>query len=99
MGTFMDLGPYGCMVACGAFFLGSSFLLAVLGLRLEEVKTVRKFRWVQIATLIMLSFGAFLMIGAEEIIFSFALAWVAGTFIGALSMLELGWFFKRKAIA
>lgn len=99
MGVFMNLGPYGCMAACGSFFLGTSVLAAVFTLQTEEIKTLRKYSWVQIATLAMLSFGAFLMIGAEEIVFSFALTWIAGTFLGAFSILELGWFVRRKSLA
>lgn len=96
MGTFMNFGPHGCVVACGSLFLGSSFLIAGLALQLEEIKVLRKYRWIQIATLVSLSLGAFIMIGAEQILISFAAAWVVGTFLGALSALELGWLVKRK---
>lgn len=95
MEVFMNLGYYGCMVACGIFFLGTSFLIAVVTLQPQQIKIIRKHSWVQIVSLISLSLGAFIMLDAQ-IVFGFALAWIIGTLIGAFSVLELGWLVRRK---
>jgi len=97
MGVFMNLGYYGCMIACGIFFLGTSFLIAVITLQSQEIKVLRKHRWVQIVSLASLSLGAFIMLDAQ-IVFGFALAWIIGTFIGAFSVLELGWLVRRRIV-
>ncbi|MBL7664267.1 MAG: hypothetical protein JNM93_03985 [Bacteriovoracaceae bacterium] len=97
MGHFMHFGHFGCMIACGAFFLGSSLLIANFSLKIEEIKIIRKYRWVQIAALISMSLGFFIMLDTE-IVFGFAAAWILGSVIGALSVLELGWYVRRKVI-
>lgn len=94
MMVFMSMGPYPCMFACGAFFVGISALLAGLILRPEEVRVVRRTRVVQFGILSLLSIGVFLCMGAE-IIGSLALAWVLGSVIGGLATLELGWVVRR----
>lgn len=97
MGHFMHLGHIGCMIACGVFFLGASLLMAIIALKTEEIKIIRKYRWVQIAALISMSLGAFIMLDTE-IVFGFASAWILGNVIGALSVLELGWYLRKRVI-
>ncbi len=73
-------------------------LLANIGLKGEEIKVIQQKHWIQISLLVFLSLGTFMMLEVE-IVFGFALAWPLGTFIGAIFMLELGWFVKKMMYA
>lgn len=99
--AFMRLGEVGCMLSCGGLFLGFSALFASLFLRIEEVKVIRKNKYLQVTALGLLSMGGFLFLGAE-LFSSLTLAWLAGTFLAGVSFLELGWmirsFFKRNLV-
>lgn len=95
MQYFMALGEYGCIAACGAFFVGTSLLLAGILLRREEVRALRDHRFLQVSALVFLSLGAFVMIDAD-VVFSLALAWVAGSLVGGIAMLELGYWIRRR---
>jgi hypothetical protein len=90
MGYFMRLGDYGCMVACGSIFLGSSIFVAMLLLRPEEIRVIRGNRLLELGALTLLSLGFFLMIHAEVVI-GFALAWAVGSLLGGLVTLEIAW--------
>lgn len=95
MHYFMVLGPHGCMAACGAFFIGSSLLLGSWILSPDEVRALRRHRWLQVAALVLLSLGALVMADAE-IVLGFALAWILGSWLGGVGMLELGWIMRFK---
>ena len=83
------------MAACGAFFVGVSLLVAALVLNREEVRTLRAHPWLQLAALVFLSLGAFIMADAE-ILLGFALAWVVGSLAGGFAALELGWQLRAR---
>lgn len=89
MRFFTSLGTYGCMAACGAFFVGTSLLVAAFMLNRDELRALKKYRLLQVSAITLLSMGAFIMADAE-ILFWFGLAWVFGSMIGGLAMLELG---------
>jgi hypothetical protein len=95
MHTFMALGPYGCMVACGAFFTSLSLLIAALLLSPEEVRKIRQNRVLTLGTLVLLSMGFFIMTDAD-ILLSLAIAWFSGALIGSILTLELGWFIRIR---
>jgi hypothetical protein len=97
MHYFMALGTYPCMVACGSFFLGSSLLVAALVLRPEEVRQLRQNRLLQMATLALLSMGAFLMLDAR-IGLGIAASWVLGAIAGGLASLEAAWHARRRVL-
>ena len=90
MRHFMIFGAYGCMVACGSFFLGTSLLVAALVLRAEELRVLRSHRLLQLAALASLSLGALIMLDAE-ILLGFAAAWLAGTVMAGAAVVEIGW--------
>lgn len=97
MKYFLHLGTYGCMAACGAFFVGMSLLITALVLRNEEVRKLKENQILGLAALILLSLGAFLMADAE-ILIGFALAWVLGSFVGGVAALEVGWRLKVQHV-
>lgn len=95
---FLFLGSYGCIAACGAFFLGATLLIAALVLRPEDVRVLRRHEFLQMSVVAMLSLGGFVMFEAE-ILFGFALAWFVGSILGGMAMLEAGWFLRRRVLA
>jgi hypothetical protein len=97
MGLLMRFGPTLCMLGCGAIFLGSSALAASLILKPEEIKVVRRLEFLQFALLGALSIGVFAFLG-EEMILTLTLVWLAGSILGALGSLELGWLVRLHFI-
>lgn len=93
MHLFMGLGTYGCLAACGAFFTGTSLLIAGLSLRGEELRKIRENRWLGLGVLTLLSLGFFIMIDAE-LIFGLTLTWFVGAMLGSLGILELTWWLR-----
>jgi hypothetical protein len=91
MGHFMSLGHYGCMIACGFFFVGMSLLFASVILKPYELLVIRKHRFTEIGALTLLSLGFFIMINPSDVVFSFALAWLLGSLAGGTIVLEIGW--------
>lgn len=95
MHAFMFFGTYGCLVACGAFFLGSAFFMAGLILRGEELRLLRRHRWLTATALTALALGFFLMI-STEIVLGLAFAWFIGALLGGTAMLELSWSLRFR---
>ena len=98
MRIFMSLGRYGCLIACGAFFTGSSLLLAATLLKVEEVRVLRKYRVTELGSLALLSLGFFIMRDAE-LFLGLTFSWLFGAWIGSLISLEIGWSLRRRAHA
>ncbi len=74
------LGPAGCMLACGAIFLGSGALLGMLLLRQDEIQRLR-FSFIGTFLLIALfAIFTFIVLGAE-VYFKEGLWWVLGAFM------------------
>lgn len=90
MTYFMELGPYGCLVACGSFFTGVSLLIASLVLRGEEIRRIRQNRLLELGALTLLSLGFFFMLDAQ-FVFGLTLAWFLGAVLGSAAALEMGW--------
>ncbi len=95
MHTFMQFGVVGCMAACGAFFVGTSVLVASLLLLPEEIRVLRQRRALQLGSLTTLSLGAFFMANTT-IVAHLGLIWAAGSVFGGLLTLEAGWLLRRK---
>ena len=97
MTYFMQFGAYGCMLACGSFFVGSSVLVAMIILRSEEIRVIRNHRILELGALSLLSLGFFIMLQAKMILGIF-FAWAVGSFVGGILMLELGWNIRYRLI-
>ena len=95
MAVFMKYGEHVCMLACGGVFLGGSALAASLILRPEEIRTLRRTELFQFFILSLLSVAVFLCTGAT-VVSSMMVIWLAGSVLGALTSLELGWFLRKK---
>lgn len=96
MQVFMNFGETGCLIACGAFFMGLSLLIAGSVLRGEELRIIRKNRWLTLGALTLLSLGFFIMLDAQ-IVLNLSIAWFLGALFGSLGILELTWLLRFKA--
>lgn len=94
---FAYFGAYGCMVGCGAFFMGSSLVAAGCLLKPEEVRVLRGHQVLQLAALALLSLGAFVMLDAQ-ILAGYAAVWAVGSTLGGVAALELTWLFRVRAL-
>lgn len=93
MRFFLPFGTYGCIALCGAFFVGASLFASSIILRPEELRVLRGHRLLQISALTFLSLGALVMLEAE-VLLAFALAWIIGSILGGIAMLELGRYLR-----
>ncbi len=93
---FSSFGSYGCMLACGAVFLGGTGLVAAFLLRTHEVRAIRKTPLLQWALLVFLSLGFFLSVGEVEhtIPASLIAAWSLGALLGGFFSFRLGWLLR-----
>lgn len=94
MQHFMHLGSWGCMMACGSFFLGATLVLSLFVLKPAEILALRSHRIATLGALVLLSLGFFIMVDADHILFSIASAWALGSMLGGIAVLELGWILK-----
>jgi hypothetical protein len=99
MHSFMVFGHVGCMVACGAFFLGTTALVAGFALTREDLAVIRRHRTLELGSLALLSLGALFMLNPEGVVLSLALAWLAGSLVGATVLLEGTWRLRASAAA
>lgn len=85
---FMYFGHSFCMFLCGLFFIGGSVLISGFILKPHEVKALRKKSYIQSFFLAGISYGSFLMFGAE-ITLSIALVWLLGAILGGIISSEI----------
>lgn len=100
MRFFMSLGPLGCKAACGGFFMLSSVLVACTILRPEELRVLRRTKFLSVSALSALALGAFLC-ASPEVLEAAALTWFFGASFGGILSLELGyrakvWFLTQR---
>lgn len=94
MHFMMQFGERACMFGCGTLFAGSSLLFSSVLLTSDEVRTLRKHEILQVTLLSLLALGSFLCLGAE-IFETVTLLWLAGSVLGGIGFLELGWVTRR----
>lgn len=90
-------GHYGCMVACGALFLGSGMIFAGFILNEDEIRNIKKSRTLFISAISGASLTIFMLIGAE-VYLDMALYWIVGTLVGGLLSFETSSNLKVKAL-
>lgn len=92
----MNVGGHNfCMVVCGAFFMGFTYLAANLFLTLEEFEAIRRTEWLQIGAIGMLSLALFFIFGAELITLFVAL-WAVGALLGGIFSIEASYRVRRS---
>lgn len=79
---FMQAGNVACFGFCGAFYLGTSFWLAKIFLGEFEWLLLRKNSVLALASLSLLSLGAFSMLG-HELSFEVGFVWLLGALVSA----------------
>lgn len=97
MSLLMSFGETVCMAGCGAVFLVESTLAATLFLRPEEIKVMRKTKYLQVPILAMFSLGTLICFGAN-VIATLGLAWLTGGVLAGLASLELGWVVRSYVL-
>ncbi len=94
MGSMMDIvGSTYCMAFCGVLYLGISAIAFSFFLKPEEIKVIRRYKFLQLALLSGVSLGVFLCLGATVLFIPGAL-WIVGSFVGGATGLELGWLIR-----
>jgi hypothetical protein len=91
----MSFGMETCMMVCGAIFLTFSLLAASLILRIEELRIIRKTRFLQVLGLGLLSIGAFVCMG-RNLVFSLTMFWITGAAIGGIIAIEVTWWVRKR---
>lgn len=82
MHTFMDVSPLFCHSLCGAYYLAVTFLLARFFLNREEWLVLLRTRVLSIASVALVSLGAFSAI-SHEVTWESAVLWLFGASLGA----------------
>ncbi len=85
---FMHFGHSVCMFLCGLFFIGSSIFISGFVLKPHEVIALRNKSYIQSFFLAGISYGSFLMFGAE-ITLSIAIVWFLGAIFGGMISSEV----------
>ena len=83
-----QISPHLCMIACGLFFMGSSLVVAALALSMDELRTMRKLKFIYIIMLSGLTLMAFHLIGGH-IHPSMTFFWLIGAICGGVILFEL----------
>lgn len=84
-----------CMVGCGIFLLGTTYLLSNFFLNLEELESIRRFGWLQTGIVSLISIAMFYFLGAE-LVGAFVGLWLLGAFIGGLLSIEGSFRLRRQ---
>jgi hypothetical protein len=90
---FMYFGHSVCMFLCGSFFIGGSILISSFILKPHEVRALRNKSYIQSFLLAGISYGGFLLFGAE-ITLSIALVWILGAILGGILSSEVVFRFR-----
>jgi len=85
---FMYFGHSFCMFLCGSFFIGGSILISGFILNSHEIRALRKKSYIQSFFLAGISYGSFLMFGAE-ITLNIAILWLLGAILGGIISSEM----------
>ncbi len=96
MHYFMALGNAGCPMACGVFFLGTSFSLSAFFMTRDELRKLRESKFLVLTVLVLASLG-FFKIMEGEFFLEFSVFWIVGAFLGGWMTLEGVWRARRFA--
>jgi Na+/melibiose symporter-like transporter len=88
------LGHEGCMIVCGAIFLGTGALASVFLLKQAEIYMVRRSLMMAFLLLAIISLGLFYIFGAQ-IYFDLATPWLLGAVVGGASTFKVSGILKE----
>lgn len=86
---FMTFGHHACKVFCGAFFLGSGLFISTIFLKIEDLKVIRLYRFLQISALSSITLVLFVAAGGS-VYFTAAIYWFLGALLGGITCFEAG---------
>lgn len=89
----LGLGHLGCNVICGCFFIATALLVAVIILRPEELRVLRKTKFLQITAVSALTLSAFVALGAD-VFLPIGTAWLIGAIVGGVLTIEAGYWIR-----
>lgn len=89
------LGHEGCMLVCGAIFLGTGALASVVLMRQAEVQLVRRSLMMAFLLLAFVSLGLFFSFGAQ-IYLDLATPWLLGAVFGGASTFKVSGIVKES---
>ena len=92
---FQSFGHYGCMAACGAFFVGTSVLTTTSLLNIDEARVFKNHSLIYLAALSSVSLVTFFGVGGE-IFIGIAIAWLIGSLAGGKLSLETIYFLRFR---
>lgn len=98
MEYFMNLGFWTCMGLCGAFYMGSTFLLLSLFSDLDERNKFRKQLPVLGIALSVLSLSVLVVAGAS-VSAGIILVWLLGAELSCILAFNLGAFIRKTSMA
>ncbi len=93
MHWFMNLGTWGCPIACGSLFVGTSLLLAAIILSRPEWRTIRANPVLTLSAVILPSLGFFKVMDGEFFL-EFSIAWILGAVISGWLLVAGVWRLK-----
>lgn len=97
MRHLMKFGMPVCQMACGALFMGGAFFIATLAFRPEELRVLRRTRFLQVSTLSGISLAGFVCAGSSVLTMLMTF-WLLGAILGGALCLEVGYVIRRRRI-
>lgn len=95
---FMEFGGHNfCMLACGLLFASMTYLVSNAFLAIEELESIKRYEWLQLAILLVGSLAAFYYFGAA-LGGTVVLFWLLGAFLGGALSLGLSLRLRRSHI-
>ncbi len=90
----MSVGGHSfCMIGCGLFFVGISFMAAGYFMTVEEVRAIKRNETLHIFSVGVVSLSIFALFGAQ-LVLTFAGLWLLGAIIGGFLATEAVFRFK-----
>jgi hypothetical protein len=90
----MSWGEAYCNLACGSIFLGTGTIFSFLILSSDELRVLKKHKFIHLPSLILLSLFSFVIFGVEIQLLMF-LIWGLGGMISSVAILSAYYFVRR----
>lgn len=97
MPYLMKISPLACHFGCGMLFVGLGVLVATFMLRPEELRILKKTKFLQISALSASMLGMFLCIGTSAFL-ALEWIWLLGGISGGLASVYSGAFIRERVL-